>query len=170
MQDAIVLNMETIDNYNNIAPLYIPTLCRHEHFKKAIESLKVNTWAKYTTIYIALDYPAKDTHWDGYNKICEYLDSNDFSEFRDFIVVKRSENMGSLANADSMCKEIMKKYDRWIYAEDDLEFSPVFLEYMNKCLKYFENDASFLSACRYYQWSSACTDERFVPESARHSL
>ena len=141
--------MGIIDKYENLAPLYIPTLCRHEHFIRAIESLKANTWAKYSTVYIALDYPAKDTHWDGYNKICEYLENNDFLEFRDFIVVKRSENLGSLPNSDAMCNEIMKKYDRWIYAEDDIEFSPVFLEYMNKCLEYFENDASVFAINGY---------------------
>ena len=31
------------DNFNNAAPVYVPTLCRYEHFKKAIESLKANT-------------------------------------------------------------------------------------------------------------------------------
>ena len=134
---------------NNIAPLYMPTLCRYEHFKRAIESLKANTWAKYTTVFIALDYPVKDNHKEGYKKICSYLQSNDFSEFREFIIVKRTENMGSLANSDSLRNEIMKKYDRWIYAEDDIEFSPVFLEYMNKCLDYFEDDPSVIAINGY---------------------
>ena len=51
------------------APVLIPTLCRDEHFIRCIESLKRNAWAKYTDIYIALDFPCKESHWDGYNKI-----------------------------------------------------------------------------------------------------
>ena len=53
------------------APILIPTLCRADKFRKCIESLKKNKWAKYTAVYIALDYPLNDTHWCGYNEICE---------------------------------------------------------------------------------------------------
>lgn len=50
------------------APVIIPVLCRYKHFTKCIESLKNNGWAKYTDIYIGLDYPAKDSHVKGYKK------------------------------------------------------------------------------------------------------
>ena len=70
------------------APIYIPTLCRSEHFIRLMESLRKNTWAKYTDVYIALDYPAKDSQKDGYNKICEYL-KEDFTEFASFNLIKR---------------------------------------------------------------------------------
>ncbi len=122
------------------APIYIPTLCRDRHFIREMESLKKNTWAKYTDVYIALDYPIRESHWDGYRKICDYLDRGDFSVFANFYVVRREKNIGSLANIDTMRDELMEKYDRWIMAEDDLEFSPVFLEYMNKCLDLYEKD------------------------------
>ena len=55
------------------APIYIPTLCRSEHFQKCIESLKTNTWARYTDVYIALDYPPSEKYRAGYEKICSYL-------------------------------------------------------------------------------------------------
>lgn len=131
------------------APIYIPTLCRDTHFIKGLESLKKNGWAKYTDVYIALDYPAKESHWEGYKKICEYLENGDFSAFASFNVKKREKNIGSLANIDSMRDELMDKYDRWIMAEDDIEFSPVFLEYMNKCLDLFENDPQVFAVNGY---------------------
>ena len=134
---------------NKYAPIYIPTLCRAEHFIKGLESLKKNGWAKYTDVYIALDYPAKESHWEGYRKICEYLENGDFSAFAGFFVNKREKNIGSLANIDSMRNELMEKYDRWIFAEDDIEFSPVFLEYMNKCLDLFENDPDVFAVNGY---------------------
>ena len=56
------------------APILIPTLCRDEHFIRCIESLKKNSWAEYTDVYVALDFPAKESHWDGYKKICTYLE------------------------------------------------------------------------------------------------
>ncbi len=134
---------------NKYAPIYIPTLCRYEHFIRGLESLKKNGWAKYTDVYIALDYPAKESHWEGYRKICDYLENGDFSVFAGFYVIKREKNIGSLANIDSMRDELLEKYDRWIMAEDDIEFSPVFLEYMNKCLDLFENDPDVFAVNGY---------------------
>ena len=114
-----------------------------------MESLKKNGWAKHTDVYIALDFPAKESHWEGYRKICDYLDHGDFSVFADFQVIKRTENIGSLANIDSARDMLMEKYDRWIMAEDDIEFAPVFLEYMNKCLDYYENDPDVFAVNGY---------------------
>ena len=131
------------------APIYIPTLCRDEHFVKGLESLKKNGWARYTEVYIALDYPAKESHWEGYKKICDYLDNGDFSVFADFHVIKRARNIGALANTDAARDMLMEKYDRWIMAEDDIEFAPVFLEYMNKCLDYYENDPDVFAVNGY---------------------
>ena len=51
------------------APILIPTMCRYNHFFRLIESLKVNTWAKYTDIYIGLDYPPSSKYEEGYKQI-----------------------------------------------------------------------------------------------------
>lgn len=50
------------------APVLIPTLCRSEHFIRCIESLKRNTWAQYTDVFIGLDYPPSEKYFDGYCK------------------------------------------------------------------------------------------------------
>lgn len=131
------------------APIYVPTLCRFEHFQKCIESLKVNTWAKYTDIYIALDYPPSEKYTDGYEKICSYLESGEFGCFNSFNVVKREKNYGAGLNSAEMRTYISEKYDRWIYAEDDIVFSPVFLEYMDKALEKYENDESIIGINGY---------------------
>ena len=47
-------------NETQYAPVYIPTLCRDRHFILGVESLKKNGWAKYTDVYIGLDYPSKE--------------------------------------------------------------------------------------------------------------
>ncbi len=131
------------------APVIIPTLCRYEHFRMCIESLKKNPWAKYTDMYIGLDYPAKEEHWDGYNKICEYLDTGDFSVFKSFSVTRREKNYGPAGNFNPLLKNVMEKFDRWIYVEDDLEFSPNFLEYIDKCLTEYEDDDNIIAVNGY---------------------
>lgn len=130
------------------APILIATLCRHEHFVKCIESLKKNTWACHTDVYIAVDYPSKPSHMDGYLKICEYL-AGEFPEFASFNVIKRSENYGGGRNMRELRNFVTQKHDRFIRTDDDIEFSPNFLEYMDKCLEYYENDENVIAVSGY---------------------
>lgn len=130
------------------APVMIPTLCRYEHFVRCIESLRKNTWAKYTDIYVALDYPSKEEHWEGYNKINEYLKQS-FDEFKTFTVVKRTFNYGAARNCIDLRMEILEKYDTFIRTDDDCEFSPNFLEYMDKCLLKYKDDESVYGVTGY---------------------
>ena len=131
------------------APVLIPTLCRYQHLKKCIDSLKLNGWAEFTDVYIALDYPPEEKYIEGYEKICKYLETNDFSEFNNFYVIKRDHNVGSLNNSLLLHDYILEKYDRFIRTDDDCEFSPNFLEYMDKCLDMFENDPTVLGVTGY---------------------
>ncbi|MCD7955157.1 MAG: hypothetical protein LUG93_05240 [Lachnospiraceae bacterium] len=141
------------------APIYITTLCRDKHFIREMESLKKNSWASYTDIYIAVDYPLNDDHWNGYRRIIEYLNEEDFSVFASFTVIKREKNIGSSKNSKLMRDYILEKYDRWIYAEDDLEFSPNFIEYMDKCLMEFYDDEDVLAINGYsYPIEWCCHD------------
>ena len=54
------------------APVIIPTLNRHEHLIRCINSLKRNPLAKETELYISLDYPPAEKYVDGYLKIKKY--------------------------------------------------------------------------------------------------
>lgn len=129
------------------APVIIPTLCRFEHFKRCIESLARCTDADKTELYIGLDYPTKDSHWNGYNKISNYLDS--ITGFKQVFVVRHEKNMGPTPNADYLRNWVKKKYDRYICSEDDEEFSPNFLLYMNSCLEKYREDPNVIAVCSY---------------------
>ncbi len=54
---------------NAYAPVAIPTLNRIDHLKRCISSLAKNEYAKYTNIYISVDYPPNEKYLDGYNEI-----------------------------------------------------------------------------------------------------
>ena len=130
------------------APILIPTLCRDKHFIRLVESLKRNTWAKYTDIYIGLDFPPSKKYEEGYKSICQYLEG-DFFEFASFNVIKHSENVGSSANMESLREIVFKKYDRFIRTDDDTEFSPNFIEYVDKCLMEYEDDSNVIAVTGY---------------------
>lgn len=134
------------------APVVIPTLCRYKHFKECLESLMRCRHAENTDVYIGLDYPANEEHWDGYKKIDEYLESiKKHHKFKNLIVIRREKNygLGKNGNANQLVKYISEKYDRWIFSEDDNVFSVAFLDYMNKGLELFKNDKSVYAICGY---------------------
>ena len=130
------------------APVLIPTLCRYTHFVRLIESLKKNTWAKYTEIYVGVDYPPSEKYEGGYRKIKEYL-KGDFSVFAAFHVFYRECNYGSFKNMTALRLEVFKRFDRFIRTDDDAEFSPNFLEFMDRCLMKYEDDPDVFSVSGY---------------------
>lgn len=130
------------------APVVIPTLCRFEHFVACIDSLKKNELAKYTELYIGLDYPTKESHWSGYNKIKELLDEG-IEGFAYVHIFIRQENLGALENVHDLLKKVREKHDRYILSEDDNVFSPQFLDFENKMLEASQKDDSVFAVCGY---------------------
>lgn len=128
--------------------IILPTLCRHKHLEKCLDSLMKNPWAKYVDLYIGLDYPLKESHWPGYREILKLME-RDYSMFKSFHVLKRNTNYGCTKNIDSLLQEVMREHDQFIYMEDDLEFSENFLEYMLKALDYFRDDPDVISVSGY---------------------
>lgn len=136
------------------APVLIPTLNRYEHFKRCLESLEKCTGAEHTEIFVALDYPPSEKYKEGWSKICKYLEEKKQSHlFKELHVIKRDHNYGICklnSNPGSARDEfIAPRFNCYITTEDDNEFSPNFLEYMNWGLRSYENDQSILAICGY---------------------
>lgn len=131
----------------NYYPVVIPTLCRFEHFKRCVESLAKNTHAKNTELIIGLDYPARKEHWDGYKKICNYL--TEIEGFKEITIIKHDANIGAIKNLNTIRDYAYKKYDAIILSEDDNEFSPCFLDYMNRSLMKYANYPNIVSVSGY---------------------
>jgi hypothetical protein len=129
------------------APVLIPTLCRYKHFFECIESLKNNSLSQDTTLYIALDYPLKKEHEDGYKKILSYLPL--ITGFKKVIIIRRDTNYGTTKNIKEAKKIILQNYDCFVLSEDDNVFSPNFLEYMNKGLEKFKDEKTVLAISGY---------------------
>jgi len=69
--------------------------------------------------------------------------------FKAVHVYKREINYGPGKNSRALLEEVKKRFDRYILSEDDNEFSPNFLEYMNKGLEKYKNDPRVVSICGY---------------------
>ena len=134
------------------APVVIPTLCRYEHLKRCIDSLSNCTGADRTELYIGLDFPAEESHWEGYRKICDYLPN--IIGFKNVVIIRREENQGAAQNARDLLDIVHQKYDRYIFSEDDNEFSPNFLDYINKGLHKYRDNSEVVAICGYAQLGS----------------
>lgn len=135
------------------APVIIPTLNRYEHFKRCLESLEKCTGSQYTEVYVGIDYPPSEKYKEGWEKICEYLASKEKEHcFKKLHVIKRAKNCGvghPRSNGNLLVSLIKENYESYIFTEDDNEFSPNYLEYINKCLQRFKDDNRILKVCGY---------------------
>lgn len=136
------------DALMDYAPIVIGTLCRFEHFKEAIESLERNPWVQYTNIYIGVDYPTKEAHWNGYTKIVEYVNTHIF-KFMSAKIFIREKNFGSAKNFNNLIAVAFEENEMVICTEDDNVFSPNFLEYIDTMLALYKDSKEIVAICGY---------------------
>lgn len=130
------------------APVVIPTLCRYEHFKRCIESLKDCEGARETELYIGLDYPLKPSHEEGYKNILKYIDAG-IDGFKKVHVYEHPHNLGAEGNTEFLREQVYKNHSCSIWTEDDNSFSPNFLLFVNKCLSVYKDDERAFSVSGY---------------------
>lgn len=131
------------------APVIIPTLCRSRHFIRLMESLKRNPWARYTEVYVGLDFPSQPRHRVGWEEIGRYLAESDLSAFKAVHVSRRASNAGVLGNTRLLREEATRGHDRWIVLADDLEVAPCFLEYIDRCMERYDDAPEVVAVCGY---------------------
>lgn len=132
----------------SFAPIIIPTLNRYEHFKCCVDSLSRCTGADKTELVIGMDYPPSEKYVDGYRKIMEYLPT--ISGFGKVTILYTDKNLKASGNTRRLHEYVRSAgYECVISTEDDNEFSPNFLQYVNWGLQEFRNDDSILAVCGF---------------------
>ena len=129
------------------APVIIPTLNRKDHLSRCMMSLANNTGAEQTEVYVSVDFPPAEKYEKGYLEVKDYLDNFDVSRFKALHVIYQEKNLGPKANSDFLEKTVRGKYDRYIFSEDDNEFAPNLLEYINKGLELYKDNENVIAIC-----------------------
>lgn len=130
------------------APIIIPTLNRYEHFKRCVDSLSRCTYADKTEIVIGMDFPRFERHEEGYNKIMKFLPT--IAGFGKVTILYTEKNLGPDRNTKRLHEYVRNAgYECVISTEDDNEFSPNFLMYMNWALNEFKDDDSIYAICGF---------------------
>lgn len=138
------MNMEI----KECAPIIIPTLCRIEHLQRCVESLKKSRWAKYTRLFISIDFPPNKKYVEGYNKVKKYV-MTQIDGFKEVIYYIQTRNLGAYENERFLINEVYKKYDTFIFTEDDNVFAPSAIEYFNKGLISYRDNNDIIVICAH---------------------
>ena len=128
-----------------LAPIAVSTYNRLEHLKKTINALRKNTLAKESELYILSDAPKLGDE-DNVYKVREYIHTVD--GFKKVYIVKRETN-SRVENNRGGIQQLLNKYGKCIFLEDDIVTSPGFLEFINRGLNKYKNRDDIFSICGY---------------------
>ena len=128
-----------------LAPIGLSTYSRLSHLKQTINALQKNTLAKETDLYVFSDAakPGDELKVDAVRK---YLDT--INGFKNVHVLKRTQNSRVRNGRDGMY-ELLNKYGKCIYMEEDIVTAPGFLRFMNESLDFYEKDEKIFSVSGY---------------------
>jgi len=103
-----------------------------------VNSLKANPEAAYTDLYVAIDAPRTEADLMANIKVTNYAES--ITGFKNVFLIKRVVNIGSSRNIRDAIGHVLSLHDRFIFTEDDNEFAPTFLKFMNNSFELYKND------------------------------
>lgn len=128
-----------------LAPLGVSTYIRVEHLERCIESLKRNSLAPQTDIYIFSDAP-RAGHEKAVTRLRRYLTTID--GFKSVNIVEREYNNRMFNNRGGI-KQLLDEYGQVIFLEEDVVVAPQFLSYMNQALAKYKDDPRVFSVSGY---------------------
>ena len=147
-----------------LAPIILFIYNRPNHLRKTLTWLGQNELADQSTLFVYCDGIRLDTskeleeRVESTRKVAHELAVT--PTFKEVHFVERKENLGLGTSIISGVTEVIEKYGKVIVLEDDLQTSPLFLDYMNRCLDYYEQRKSVFSISSL----SRPHPERFYPK------
>lgn len=147
-----------------LAPIIVFCYNRPEHLRKTMNWLRANKHAEESPLYVFCDGPKVNATDEQLQKIAAARAVVDelavVPAFKEVHILKRDENLGLGTSIITGVTEVINNHGKAIILEDDLEMSPLFLDYMNKCLDHYEARKSVFSISGL----SRPHPERFYPK------
>lgn len=138
----VISNEQTMTCTQQYAPLILFVYSRLEHTKRTIEAVKRNKEAIYTDLYVFCDAPNPKSTEKELSEIFatqEYLTTlkEGFAKIKLEISQEHRGAGKAIIRGISM---VLAERGMCIILENDMEVSPLFLEYMNKCLVAYKRE------------------------------
>jgi hypothetical protein len=133
-----------------LAPIAFFAYCRPEHTLRSLRSLKANTLASESSLYIFVDGPRIDAGTktlEGIEEVKKIIRSESWCKHVHFI--EQDTNKGLYRSITEGVAAILAEHERIIVLEDDLESSPHFLQFMNDSLDLHANHEDVVCVSGY---------------------
>lgn len=123
------------------APVIMFVYNRADHFMSTCKALADCLGAKETELYIFSDGAKNEGAAEGVRRVREEAQRiKNAGAFKSVTITESEANKGLAKSVIDGVTQVIEKHGRAIVVEDDCVATPCFLEYMNRCLKYFEAD------------------------------
>ena len=133
-----------------LAPVMLFTYSRPEHTRKVLDALAGNTLAKETDVYAYTCTPRNEKHAPAVESTKEILRSYlDKGAFKSYTIVDKDPFRPLGPAMVEAVTEVIAKNGRVIVVEDDIVTSPHYLEFMNQCLDFYEDQPNVFSISGY---------------------
>ncbi len=104
---------------NSIAPVILFVYNRPDHTIRTLSALEKNKLADQTTLYIYSDAAKNEKSVQAVTEVRKII--NEFWNFKEVIIVERTENWGLAANVIDGVTKVVNAHGKIIVLEDDLE-------------------------------------------------
>ena len=123
-----------------LAPIVVFCYNRPWHIEKTLEALSKNALADKSQLYVFCDGPKPNASEEQIRKIEETRRVVRKKKWcKDVKIIESQINKGLRKSIISGVSEVVGEHGSVIVVEDDLETSPFFLNYMNKCLEKYKD-------------------------------
>lgn len=126
-----------------LAPICLFTYNRFNETRQTIEALQNNFLAKKSDLIIFSDGGKDAASQTQVEKVRQYLRT--VTGFKSIQIIESPINKGLANSIITGVTQIIEQYGKVIVLEDDLITSRNFLDYMNQCLDFYENEPRVLS-------------------------
>lgn len=136
-----------------LAPIVLFTFNRPIHTQNVLNSLSICAEAKDSILYVFCDGAKENVDEIGLSKIQEVRKIvQSENRFKQVIVTIQEKNKGLANSIIDGINEVINEHGKVIVLEDDLVFSPYFLNYMNDSLIRYENNKRVgeIGACNFF--------------------
>lgn len=129
-----------------LAPIIVFAYNRPEHLRKTLTWLSQNEHADESVLYIYCDGAKDNASPEQLEKVLAAREVARSKQWcKEVHIVESEKNKGLGTSIISGVTEIVNQYGKVIVLEDDLQTSPLFLDYMNKCLDHYETRKTVFS-------------------------
>ena len=129
------------------APIVLFVYNRPQHTRRTVESLRCNALAAKSQLFVFSDGPRDGKDAAGVEAVRTAIRALD--GFNNVTIHEKAINRGLAGSVIDGVSEVIRQYGKVIVVEDDLQFSPHFLAYMNEALARYEDDPRIFSIGGY---------------------